>query len=126
MTGIELISVERKRQIEEEGWAVEHDDSHFPGCLSVAGASYAAFVASVLSATDGWRENYRWLGQQLWPFDSEWWKPSEDPIRNLVKAGALIAAEIDRLQRKREVALEGSHDTRRIETIQPPEDAGEV
>lgn len=34
-----------------------------------------------------------------WPWDASWWKPSADPIRNLVKAGALIAAEIDRLQR---------------------------
>ena len=34
-----------------------------------------------------------------WPWGSEYWKPSEDPVRNLVKAGALIAAEIDRLNR---------------------------
>lgn len=33
-----------------------------------------------------------------WPWDEEWWKPSLDPIRNLEKAGALIAAEIDRLE----------------------------
>ena len=32
-----------------------------------------------------------------WPWGQAWWKPSTDPIRNLVKAGALIAAEIDRL-----------------------------
>jgi len=36
----------------------------------------------------------------LWPWGSEWWKPSKDPIRDLVKAGALIAAEIDRLQKE--------------------------
>ena len=37
-----------------------------------------------------------------WPssWNTSWWKPSADPIRNLVKAGALIAAEIDRLQRQ--------------------------
>lgn len=34
-----------------------------------------------------------------WPFNRKEWKPSSDPIRNLVKAGALIAAEIDRLHR---------------------------
>jgi hypothetical protein len=38
-----------------------------------------------------------------WPWDEKWWKPSTNPIRNLVKAGALIAAEIDRLQRVTEV-----------------------
>lgn len=36
-----------------------------------------------------------------WPWDENWWKPSLDPIRNLVKAGALLAAEIDRLQRSK-------------------------
>lgn len=38
----------------------------------------------------GWRNG--------WPWDAKWWKPSDDPIKNLVKSGALIAAEIDRLQ----------------------------
>jgi hypothetical protein len=43
-----------------------------------------------------------------WPWDWRFWKPSVDPIRDLVKAGALIAAEIDRLQRKKnkEVSIE--------------------
>ena len=36
---------------------------------------------------------------RLWPWSDKWWKPSDDPVRNLVKAGALLAAEIDRLQR---------------------------
>ena len=35
---------------------------------------------------------------KFWPWHRCWWKPSDDPIRNLVKAGALLAAEIDRLQ----------------------------
>ncbi len=34
-----------------------------------------------------------------WPWEMAWLKISEDPVRNLVKAGALIAAEIDRLLR---------------------------
>jgi len=34
-----------------------------------------------------------------WPWEWDQWKPSLDPIRNLEKAGALIAAEIDRLRR---------------------------
>ena len=38
-------------------------------------------------------------GVGMWPWDLEWFKPSPyDRIRELVKAGALIAAEIDRLQ----------------------------
>ena len=39
----------------------------------------------------------------LWPWKEAWWKPTpEDRIRELVKAGALIVAEIDRLRRKEE------------------------
>lgn len=38
-----------------------------------------------------------------WPWDADAWKPTQDPIRQLVKAGALIAAEIDRRQRAGEV-----------------------
>lgn len=34
-----------------------------------------------------------------WPWAPEWWKPSNDPVANLVRAGALIAAELDRLAR---------------------------
>lgn len=37
---------------------------------------------------------------KIWPWDKSWWKPTpDDRIRELIKAGALIAAEIDRLQR---------------------------
>lgn len=38
-----------------------------------------------------------------WPWADDWWNPSDDPVRNLVKAGALIAAEIDRIQRQGEI-----------------------
>jgi hypothetical protein len=48
-------------------------------------------------------KDFKWVPND-WPkeWNVDWWKPSDDPIRNLVKAGALIAAEIDRLQRKAE------------------------
>jgi hypothetical protein len=42
-----------------------------------------------------------------WPWDASWWKP-KDVIRNLVRAGALIAAEIDRLRRMPEAAKDGA------------------
>jgi hypothetical protein len=36
----------------------------------------------------------------VWPFTEHWWKPTpNNRIRELEKAGALIAAEIDRLLR---------------------------
>lgn len=61
--------------------------------------------AAITYAEAGLRRWHNWPMEELvarrysWPWDEEWWKPSEDPVRNLVKAGALIAAEIDRLQR---------------------------
>lgn len=94
-TGIELIAQERQRQIEVEGWTEEHDRKWKNGELAKAAACYAientpeAEVIIHLGNTD--------LYNNAFPWDDEWWKPSSDPIRNLVKAGALIAAEIDRI-----------------------------
>lgn len=94
--GTRLIAEERRRQVEAEGWTAEHDDlpSHAHGQLADAAACYAKVAAMMaypgpvpLDEPSGW------------PWDAEWWKPSSDPIRNLVKAGALITAEIDRLRR---------------------------
>lgn len=39
-----------------------------------------------------------------WPFEVSWWKPDNDPIKTLTKAGALIAAELDRLLRLKATA----------------------
>ena len=98
---IELIQQERRRQIEAEGWTLEHDDLHRCGQMADAAACYAK-VAAMIS----------YLGPvpldepSDWPWDEEWWKPSSDPIRNLVKSAALIVAEIERLQRKAETTHE--------------------
>jgi hypothetical protein len=91
MTGIELIAAERKRQIEVEGWTADHDDRWVNGELAEAAATYAS-----LPHHEGAFINWRTLH---WPFDIEWYKPEENRIRELEKAGALVAAEIDRLQR---------------------------
>ena len=93
MTGVEMIAKERARQIISEGWSVEHDRVHTNYQLSDAAVSYA-------TAGHGGPYSHPRRGNppESWPWDAEWWKPSPDPIRNLVRAGALIAAEIDRLQ----------------------------
>lgn len=95
MTGVELIAAERRRQVEQEGWTTKHDDSHCEGEMIEGARAYlsAAFLAEV---------GRTWHGDPppTWPWNQSSWKPSDDPIRNLVKAGALIAAEIDRLQRQ--------------------------
>jgi len=92
MTGIELIAAERQRQIEVEGWTPEHDDKHDSGSLVAAAVTYA------LEATfDGPAVKGTWF-KRFWCFEDHWFKP-KGKIRDLVRAGALIAAEIDRLQR---------------------------
>lgn len=102
LNGVESIAAERKRQVEKEGWTPEHDDkSHDPGDLAAAAFCYALAAADSLnpySQGDGVDpEN----PPDPWPFDRTWWKPDlENPRRDLVRAGALIAAEIDRLDRE--------------------------
>lgn len=93
-SGVALIADERLRQIKVEGWTPEHDDAHEDGELADAASCYA--YVSNYEHPEGVRV------PEDWPWDRKWWKPSANPIRNLVKAGALIAAEIDRLQRKKE------------------------
>jgi hypothetical protein len=93
-TAIELIKAERERQVSAKGWSAGHDDEHIQGELANAAACYALDPST--ARTD------RILGW-AWPFDAEWFKPTpEDRIRELVKAGALIVAEIERLQREGE------------------------
>lgn len=92
--GLELIADERDRQILKEGWTSEHDEQHVNNELALAAVCYAL--------PDTNREMQQtYLGEIPWlfPFDPTWWKPCrEDRVKELVKAGALIAAEIDRIQ----------------------------
>jgi hypothetical protein len=91
MTGIELIAAERKRQIEEEGWMAEHDDRWKNGEIALAAVSYA--YPKGQGGGIAWKIAF-------WPWGRDRYKPSPDNrIRELEKSGALIAAEIDRLQR---------------------------
>ena len=100
-TGVDLIAQERNRQIEEEKWDSDHDDSHTSMCLTTASASYALDVAARHGKVhESWSKTFKDCSDKIWPFDDEWFKPTpDDPVRQLVKAGALIAAEIHRLQR---------------------------
>lgn len=87
------VFAERQRQITAEGWTPEHDDAHVGGQMAVAAGYYALACGF---------PHERGIGggriPQYWPWDKEWWKPS-DKRRNLVKAAALILAEIERLDR---------------------------
>jgi hypothetical protein len=94
MTGSELIAAERQRQVDEDGenWTEAHDDQHAEEELARAAACYAM--------PDTLREMDADDVPEAWPWEWDWWKPEGGRIRQLVKAGALIAAEIDRLQRR--------------------------
>lgn len=107
--GCALIAAERKRQIEEEGWTAEHDDSHGCGEMAMAAACYATLFP--LYEQQHFANEVHYVDP--WPWDERWDKRPrdgnvllcnrdvsvEERIGQLVKAGALIAAEIDRLQR---------------------------
>lgn len=106
MSGVERIAAERQRQIEAEGWTPEHDAEHTDGEMIRAAVAYARAgrrVAHYLAfAPNLFAEEMELLRREPlsgWPWHVDWWKPSDDPIRNLEKAGALIASEIDRLER---------------------------
>ena len=99
MNGIERIAAERKRQIEEEGWTADHDDDWEKNELALAASCYA-MPKKDRKVKDGWGVSRR---KYLWPWDDSWWTPTpKNRIRELEKAGALIAAEIDRLLRLEE------------------------
>lgn len=97
--GVTLIAAERQRQVDAEGWTAEHDDTHECGELALAAAVYACPP----------RDRSDAIKRALWPWGWNSFKgepmyfdrptPTDARIRSLVKAGALIAAEIDRLQR---------------------------
>jgi hypothetical protein len=89
LTGADLIAAERQRQVEAEGWTLEHDDTHKYGEMAKAAALYANEAHMPRSHSH----------MNIPPRDWPWWKPTGEPVRDLVKAGALIAAEIDRLNR---------------------------
>lgn len=87
MTIIDEIVAERKRQREVEGWTFEHDDHHDNGELAKAAACYAMP-----------REFPRTETPRGWPWSKEWWKP-HGRRHDLIRAAALIVAELERLDR---------------------------
>lgn len=94
---IRSIAHERQRQIEGEGWTPERDDQYQQGELAKAAAGYVLHVL----ADQSWKS--------IWPFAPQWFKPA-DPRRMLVKAGALVVAEIQRIDRAEARVQEAGHE----------------
>lgn len=82
---------ERRRQVEAKGWTPAYDDEHANGEMATAAASYA-----IRAHSDPRTNKFSTPG--FWPWPNSGWKPGT-PRRMLVKAGALILAEIERLDR---------------------------
>ena len=87
------VLAERHRQQDKLGWTPEHDDKHEDYSLSGAARCYMhPHNATELS-------NISEYVPRGWPWCKRWWKP-KTYRENLVRAGALIIAEIERLDRR--------------------------
>ena len=87
MTGSELIAAERQRQIVQEGFNAEHDSQHSGADLLAAAKCYAEKNPAMHNDANFPLE---------WPWDYDWWKPGTRE-RDLVRAGALALAAVDRI-----------------------------
>ncbi|HFR4130895.1 ead/Ea22-like family protein [Raoultella ornithinolytica] len=100
------VLAERKRQVSVEGWTPSHDDTHKNNEMAFAASCYAFHAAAATwdLEDDGIPYDSHPVPKQ-WPWDPSWWKPT-DARRDLVKAGALILAEIERIDRADGIKLE--------------------
>lgn len=109
---IDEIELERIRQVQKEGWTEAHDDEHDSGEMAMAAACYAdprnllvwqEAESFAFSGNDGGRGDRQLLKAgyyTAWPWSDEWDKREKhDQRRRLIIAGALIVAEIERLDR---------------------------
>lgn len=94
------VLAERQRQITVEGWTLAHDDwQNQYGDLAIAASCYARHAYG-----RGWvypEKPERYQDEEApndWPWDDTWWKP-DSPRRDLIKATALLLAELERLDR---------------------------
>lgn len=110
------VLAERLRQVEKEGWTTKHDDEHYTGEIAYAAICYLTnaavtakmFGLGILTYAECVERGASIPKPEVWPWETEWWKPSGQR-RDLVKAAALIIAEIDRIDRAA-IRLETSHD----------------
>lgn len=107
------VVAERRRHVEVEGWTATHDDEHDDGEMARAAACYAIAGGSDDFTRDGRNpadppnvklrreyENFRFTRlRELWPWGWSWWKPKNRRY-DLVRAAALLIAEIERIDRR--------------------------
>jgi hypothetical protein len=97
---LEDIAAERQRQVDVEGWTPAHDDTHTAGEMAMAAAAYALKARSDESHARAMTLKSARAEPYFWPetWSVSWFKPTSRR-HDLVKAGALIVAEIERLDR---------------------------
>jgi hypothetical protein len=117
MSVFDEIAAERKRQIEKEGWSIAHDDAHRHGELARAAGCYALHAAIIDDENylDGeprksdwpWWDTADVSGGRgdcpVWGKVIAWWKP-KDRRRDLIRAAALIVAEVEKMDRQSSAA----------------------
>ena len=107
-SGVNLINEERQRQIEVESYTLEHDLGYVDDELAYAAVCYAI---------PGDDRLYEGDIPELWPWDKKFWKPAKcefshdenyisERVLELQKAGALIVAEIDRINTKKNKSIQ--------------------
>jgi hypothetical protein len=97
---VDEILAERLRQIFGECRTSEQDDKYTNQELLAAACCFATYARERSDLyIEGREQSYRrGVVPQDWPWPTTWWKP-HSPKRDLVRAGALIAAELDRYNR---------------------------
>lgn len=99
-SGVRAIADERQRQVDAEGYSAENDGDYKAGELANAALAYVQVAAMDLAA--GGRSHVATRSPPAcWPWPRLWWKP-KDARRDLVRAGALIAAQIDLIDGQRD------------------------
>lgn len=111
--GVRAIADERKRQVNAEGYSAENDADYKAGELANAALAYVQVAAMDLAAGGRAHVATR-TPPACWPWHRLWWKP-RDARRDLVRAGALIAAQLDAIDSQPEAApapriSQGAHD----------------
>jgi hypothetical protein len=84
---LEEVLNERRRQIEVKGFTVEHDRQHDEGELAEAAAAYALYAAHIPGAKD------------FWPWQYHSFRSGTER-EALIKAAALLVADIERIDAK--------------------------
>lgn len=100
--GVRAIADERQRQVHAEGFSAENDADYKAGVLANAALAYLQVAAMDLAA-GGRAHIATGAPPACWPWHRLWWKP-RDARRDLVRAGALIAAQLDAIDGQRDAA----------------------